>query len=146
MEKLLQVSIIVVLLTSCGKQDPPPQQAEPQQETPPTDNQLAVVVEAKLLTYEQRQGKHLYQKFCQVCHGEHGKGDGFNAFNLEPKPRDFTNAKYMSALSDARLVETISQGGRGVNKSPLMPSWGGRLKGEEFRYLVSYLRALHRTQ
>lgn len=94
----------------------------------------------KLLTYEERQGKHLYVKYCAVCHGEEGKGDGFNAFNLYTKPRDFTDANYMDALSNERLIETINQGGRGVNRSPLMPSWGGRLSRDEIEYIVAYVR------
>lgn len=95
---------------------------------------------SKSLTYEERQGKHLYTKYCAVCHGEEGKGDGFNAFNLDPKPRDFTDERYMNALSDARLLETVSQGGKGINKSALMPSWGGRLSKSEQMYIVAYLR------
>ena len=81
-------------------------------------------------------------KYCAVCHGEEGKGDGFNAFNLETKPRDFTDARYMNALSDARLLETVSQGGKGVNKSVLMPSWGGRLSKSEQEYIIAYIRHL----
>ena len=92
------------------------------------------------LSYEQRQGKHLYGKYCTVCHGTEGKGDGFNAFNLDPKPRDFTDARYMNALSDERLLETIGQGGRGVNKSVLMPSWGGRLTNIERTYVAAFIR------
>ena len=95
------------------------------------------------LSYEQRQGKHLYAKYCAVCHGTEGTGDGFNAFNLDPKPRDFTDSLTMSALSDARLLEIISQGGRGVNKSVLMPSWGGRLSNIERVYIVAFIRLLN---
>jgi mono/diheme cytochrome c family protein len=92
------------------------------------------------LSYEQRQGKHVYAKYCAVCHGEEGKGDGFNSFNLDPKPRDFTDAKYMNELTDDRMVQTVSGGGRSVNRSALMPTWGGRLSKEEIRYVVSYVR------
>lgn len=92
------------------------------------------------MTYEQRQGKYVYQKYCSICHGTEGKGDGFNAFNLDPKPRDFTDKKYLDALTDARIVETIAGGGRAVNKSAVMPSWSGRLNKAEITYLVAYIR------
>jgi mono/diheme cytochrome c family protein len=93
-------------------------------------------------SYEQRQGKYLFVKYCAVCHGEQGKGDGFNAYNLNPKPRDFTDAHYMKVLADEKIRQTISGGGRSVNKSPLMPSWGGTISKQEIGYLVSYLRTL----
>ncbi len=99
----------------------------------------------KLLSYEQRQGKELYTKYCAICHGNEGNGDGFNAFNLEPRPRDFTNVKYMSALSDTRLLETIMKGGRGVNRSSLMPMWGGRLKSDEVAYVQAFVRSLSKS-
>ncbi|HEY6950873.1 MAG TPA: c-type cytochrome, partial [Bacteroidota bacterium] len=70
------------------------------------------------LSYEQRQGKILYTKYCAVCHGDHGKGDGFNAFNLDPKPRDFTDARAMAGMDEATLLATIREGGKGVSKSP----------------------------
>lgn len=98
--------------------------------------------ELPLLTYEQRQGKHVYAKYCTVCHGVEGKGDGFNAFNLDPKPRDFTDSRTMNAMTDARLLETITEGGRGVNRSVLMPSWGGRLTNIERTYVAAYIRHL----
>lgn len=101
--------------------------------------------EVSTLGYEERQGKYIYLKYCAVCHGMEGKGDGFNAYNLDPKPRDFTDSTYMKTLSDARLIETISEGGRGVNKSPLMPSWGATLSKDDILYLLYYLRTFGRT-
>lgn len=109
--------------------------------TPDSSGQAVSANKNNLLTYEERQGKQIYMKYCAVCHGEEGKGDGFNAYNLDPKPRNFTDTIYMNVLSDIRLLETIREGGRGVNKSPLMPSWGGRLKGEEIEYVMAYVHS-----
>ena len=39
------------------------------------------------LTNIQIAGKTYYEQFCMVCHGEQGKGDGFNAFNLDPQAK-----------------------------------------------------------
>ena len=97
------------------------------------------------LTYEQRQGRFLYTKFCSICHGTEGKGDGFNSFSLDPKPRNFTDEQYMNALSDPRLIETVTQGGRGVNRSSFMPSWGGRLNKREVEYVVAYIRTFAKS-
>ena len=98
------------------------------------------------LSYEERQGKHLYEQYCVVCHGQEGKGDGFNAFNLDPRPRDFSDSVYMNALGDKQAIETISGGGRSVNKSPLMPSYGWTLKKEELQYVASYVRTFSRRK
>ena len=92
------------------------------------------------LNYSARQGEFLYNKYCTVCHGAGGEGDGFNAFNLDPKPRDFTDFEYMSNFSDDRLFEAINQGGRGINKSVNMPTWKNVLKDYQISYLVSYVR------
>jgi mono/diheme cytochrome c family protein len=96
------------------------------------------------LTYEQQQGKILYTKYCSVCHGEQGKGDGFNAYNLDPKPRDFTDPRAMAGIDDATLLATITEGGKGVNKSPLMPAWGGRMNKMEIEYVIEYVKDVER--
>ncbi len=98
--------------------------------------------EAVKLTYEQQQGKILYTKYCLVCHGDQGKGDGFNAYNLDPKPRDFTDPRAMAGIDDVTLLATITEGGKGVNKSPLMPAWGGRMNKLDIEYVIEYVKAL----
>jgi mono/diheme cytochrome c family protein len=100
----------------------------------------------RALSYEQRQGRDLYTKYCAVCHGKEGKGDGFNAFNLDPRPRDFSDSSYMAALSDDQIVQTIAGGGRSVNKSPLMPSYGWTIDGRQIRYIAGYLRTFSAGQ
>ena len=99
-------------------------------------------VTSVLLTYEERQGKVLFTKYCSVCHGTDGKGDGFNAFNLDPRPRDLSDKQYMSAFTEERLYQTIDLGGRGMNKSPSMPSWGGRLNRQEIKYLIAFIQSM----
>ncbi|MBI3579503.1 MAG: c-type cytochrome [Ignavibacteriales bacterium] len=137
-QKLFIVLVFLLLLAGCGRNKPVTQVSSPND----TAQSESPVVVAQLLSYEERQGMHLYKKYCMVCHGESGKGDGFNAFNLDPRPRNFTDARYMNSLSNERLLETVNQGGRGVNKSPLMPSWGHRLSKSEMEYVITYVRYL----
>jgi cbb3-type cytochrome c oxidase subunit III len=90
-------------------------------------------------------GKELYAKYCWVCHGESGHGDGPIAQSVGqfgPTPLDFTNAKLMATRGDLDLFFTIFGGGEGVGKSRYMPSWGDTLSEEEIWDLVAYLRSL----
>jgi mono/diheme cytochrome c family protein len=48
----------------------------------------------------------------------------------------------MGAFSEERLYQTIDVGGRGMNKSPSMPSWGGRLNRQEIKYVVTYVQSM----
>ena len=86
-------------------------------------------------------GKALYQHYCAVCHGPTGGGDGLNAYNLDPKPRNFADLSIMSTRSDEELYRVITQGGTATGKSPLMPPWGRVLKEKEVREIIAYLRA-----
>jgi mono/diheme cytochrome c family protein len=97
-------------------------------------------------TYEQRQGKYLYLKYCAVCHGDQGGADGFNTYNLDPKPHSLADSVYVAALSDAALVQVIGMGGRGVNKSPLMPAYQGTLNKDQITFLVAHARELARNE
>ena len=94
------------------------------------------------LPYEARLGKVTFTHYCQTCHGETGAGDGFNAFNLDPHPRDLSDPAFQKKKSDAELADAIQRGGAGVGLSALMPPWGHTLSARQIDELVLYLRTL----
>jgi mono/diheme cytochrome c family protein len=98
------------------------------------------------LSYELRLGKQVFQHYCQICHGETGAGDGFNAFNVEPHPRDLGDPAFQKAKADADLKDTVRRGGVGVGLSPMMPPWGKTLTPDQIDQVVGYLRTLKRSE
>ncbi|MEX1244572.1 MAG: cytochrome c [Thermoanaerobaculia bacterium] len=95
--------------------------------------------------YELRLGRHIYQHYCQTCHGDTGAGDGFNAFNLDPRPRDISDPAFQKKKSDAELADAIQRGGAGVGLSVLMPPWGRTLSRAEVDEVVLYIRSLGKS-
>ncbi|MFQ5862646.1 MAG: c-type cytochrome [Candidatus Brocadiales bacterium] len=80
-------------------------------------------------------GREYYNYYCEVCHGGGGKGDGFNAFNLDPRPADLTRLK---APND-HLVKAISEGSASVGGSPLCPPWGLTLSEDAINSIILYI-------
>jgi len=87
-------------------------------------------------------GAALYAKNCAMCHGDQGRGDGFNARYLNPPPTDLTNAVHMSTRTDDTLYDVLHVGGFLLDKSHRMPPWGERLTHDELRALVTHIRTL----
>jgi cytochrome c oxidase cbb3-type subunit 3 len=79
-------------------------------------------------------GDAVFKGRCTGCHGSDGKGK--SAIGTP----DFTSAKTQSELSDADLIDTISNGRKGT----IMPAWKGKLSGEEISAVATYLRSLGR--
>lgn len=96
--------------------------------------------------FEVRNGRIIYLEHCAPCHGKTGKGDGnYYASGLEPKPRNFTDTKYMRPLKDEYLFEIISKGGAALGKSPFCPPWGATLKEEEKVWnIITFLKTLYK--
>lgn len=90
--------------------------------------------------YDQREGKRLFEHYCSVCHGVEGAGDGFNSYNLIPKPNSFRDSVYMSHLSDSNLQQIITLGGENTNKSTMMPSYSHTLTEIQIERLVKFIR------
>ena len=65
-------------------------------------------------------GQLIYEEMgCPMCHGHQGGGDGFMAGGLDPKPRNFTDFKTMTRLSDMTMAHSIKHGIPGTG----MPAW-----------------------
>jgi cytochrome c6 len=73
------------------------------------------------------QAADLYKSKCAMCHG----ADGAKAAG-----HDFTSAA-VQKQSDADLTAVIADG-----KAPKMPKYGDKLKPEEIKGLVAYIRTL----
>ncbi|MFI5120303.1 MAG: c-type cytochrome [Thermoanaerobaculia bacterium] len=119
-----------------------PAPAAPASATPVLEAPAPAVATPAPLPYEARLGKVTFTHYCQTCHGETGAGDGFNAFNLDPHPRDLSDPDFQKKKSDAELADAIQRGGAGVGLSALMPPWGHTLSARQIGELVLYLRTL----
>jgi len=89
-----------------------------------------------------REGRALFRHYCSTCHGAEGHGDGFNAYNLDPKPRDLGDPGFQAKSSDDDLAAAIRAGGGASGLSTSMPPWGHTLGERQIRNLVLYLRTL----
>lgn len=83
------------------------------------------------------QGLELYQKYCQVCHGVEGDGDGIMTNLIGIMPMDHTNPNETNSLDNRELMISILDG-----KGRYMPAWKGILSRSDVEALVSYIRLL----
>jgi cytochrome c6 len=86
---------------------------------------LAAVVASPLSAHAQG-GADLFKSKCAMCHGVDGK---------KVEGHDLTSAD-VQKQSDAELTDTITKG------KGKMPPFGERLKPEEIKGLVAYIRTL----
>lgn len=92
--------------------------------------------------YNVREGRVFFRHYCAICHGEEGHGDGFNAYNLDPKPRDLADPAFQTQRSDEELAAIIRSGGGVAGLSTGMPPWGRTLDERKIRNIVNYLRTI----
>ena len=85
-------------------------------------------------------GKALFEKNCQACHGTSGKGDGPAGKMLKPPPGDL--ATVLKGKSDADIAKVIKEGGKAVGKSASMPAYGSRMSDAQIQDVVQYIKSL----
>ncbi len=82
-------------------------------------------------------GFRLYRKYCQVCHGEDGSGDGVMTGLLDMEPLDHSNPIVMNRMTNDDIMTSILEGA-----GEFMPAWERILSRTEVEALVSYIRLL----
>lgn len=82
------------------------------------------------------EGKALYSKHCQSCHGKEGYGDGPKAKELKGKVGDFSAADFQNQ-TDGALFYKMTKG------RDDMPAFDKKIPDTEDRWLVvNYIRTL----
>jgi len=124
----LSLAIALLALAACSRKTEPVQSEQASTGSAPS--------------YEVRLGRDVFAHYCATCHGDAGAGDGFNAYNLDPRPRDLSDPTFQQQKTDAQLTDTIRRGGAGVGLSSLMPPWGRTLTERQVAEVVLYVRSL----
>jgi len=147
----LRWSVVMVLILACaggGCGTRVPRAAPPlaSKDSAAAENPYAIYSASTVpipdLGYNAREGRTLYHHFCMNCHGDAGKGDGFNAYNLDPRPRSLADSTFQAQHSDSDLVVAIRSGGGAVGLSTGMPPWGRTIRERQILNVVAYLRTL----
>jgi mono/diheme cytochrome c family protein len=83
-------------------------------------------------------GKKLYVKYCVICHGAKGKGDGIAGAALNPKPANFIKEKFQNQ-TDGAIHWKLNEG-----RAP-MASYKTIFNDEQRWQLVNYMRTFKKT-
>jgi len=99
---------------------------------------VAPVRASDALAMARERGAAVFQKYCVLCHGTEGRGDGRAARLQQVRPADLTQSK----RDPAYKLQIVSRGGAAMNRSASMPAWGEVLTGQEVTDVVAYLQVL----
>ncbi|MES9862140.1 MAG: c-type cytochrome [Candidatus Thiodiazotropha sp. LLP2] len=85
-------------------------------------------------------GYDVYQRYCSICHGVDGDGNGALTKLIGVKPIDLTNPNKTDTISNKSLAKEILDG-----KGDYMPGWKDILTQKEVEGVVSYIRLLYQV-
>ena len=134
----------VVFLVACGKGDqpPPPSSGSPGAKTESGPRDQPAPPSGGGAAGGLAEAKQMFSTVCAACHGIDGTGNGPAAANINPKPRNYTDAAWQASVTDDDIRKIILQGGQAVGKSPMMPAQAQlKDKPEVVDGLVSIVRS-----
>ncbi len=83
-------------------------------------------------------GKALYEKDCQKCHGADGKGD--TKMGKKSGAKDYSTVKVQEELKDDAAVKAIKEGYKDKDGKVVMKPAEG-LSDEDIKALVAHMRS-----
>ena len=83
-------------------------------------------------------GATVYSKYCALCHGSGGAGDGRAAAMQKVPPADLT----VSTRSPGYKLQIVRDGGAELGRSSSMPAWRDVLSDAEIAEVVEYIETL----
>jgi mono/diheme cytochrome c family protein len=102
-----------------------------------TTNAAPIASNANSPTTGQIDGKQLYADSCMICHKDTGKGGPVTIEGKKLKPADLTSDK-QKKHSDDDVAKDIREG----SPDDGMPAFKDKLKPEEIKAVVGYIRSL----
>ncbi len=86
-------------------------------------------------------GQEIFLQRCTGCHGRKADGNGPNAMDISPRPRNLLNSAFVNKASDHRLFESIEYGVDGT----AMPSWIDSYSQNDVGDIINFIRSLNAT-
>lgn len=86
-----------------------------------------------------KEGRRVYEEFCDRCHGPTGMGDGPDGTLIDPPPAPLAYTLHMPASTDPFMFWSIIEGGHQFDTD--MPSFGGKLSDQDVWQVILYLRS-----
>lgn len=103
----------------------------------------AVAAASHHMSIEARRGEKIFGRYCAVCHGETGRGDGMNASWLDPRPASFQDDALRRRLSQPGwIVRVVREGGEAAGRSNLMPPYGLTLSKSQIQEVSAFVSHL----
>lgn len=137
----MRMLIAVLFVAACGKNNEPP---PPSSGTPMAEQESGPKQKKPAGMNADEQAHKMFETVCAMCHGMDGTGNGPAAANLNPKPRNYTDATWQASVTDEEIRKTILLGGQATGKSAAMPGQP-QLKDqpEVLDGLVKIIRGFH---
>jgi mono/diheme cytochrome c family protein len=84
-----------------------------------------------------QKGRPIYEKYCLLCHGPQGLGDGPQGQLMKPPAANFRSPESRNK-SDAELLKIIREG----HPDSAMTKWAGILSESDMQNVLAYIRHL----